>query len=279
MNCKTLKNTLVVLVLLLIISCQEDSISNPSSRFVQLENASSVTLIENSGQQVEIVAILGGPQSTDTQVDLDVTGEASRYNLSATSFTIPAGETSGSVIFTPVDDDEMNGDVDIVVSLSTNSSLPVGIAGQDANAVSKTISIVDDNIPCNDYVITITKDNWASETYWYIKDDSGSTVASGGPYADGAAGDTEITNVNLADGCYTFRIWDAYGDGQVSTQGNGGYLVNCGAIIQASGDGVFDTVGLPGATAADLPANFSFLQQPTTDLVGFVESTDFCVNQ
>ena len=280
MNFKNIiKSGLMSVALVMAVGCDVDS-SAPSHNptFAQLSDDGAVTILENSSDAVEIVVILGGPQCTDTQIELDVTGDAGRYALSATSFSIPAGETSGSVSFTAIDDDEINGDVDIVVALSTSSSVPVGLIGQGVGAISKTITIADDNVPCNDYVVSITFDYWAAETHWYIKDVDGNTVASAGPYTNNLTGTVDVTNVTLADGCYTFAIWDEYGDGQVSTSGNGSYLVNCGSIIQASGDGALGTVGFPGATAADLPVGFTFQAAPTTDLVGFVETVEFCVN-
>lgn len=279
MNYRYIKCAFMSLALLMTLGCEEDSITNPNSTFVQLDDAGAVSILENSGQMVEVLIALGGPQSTDTQVELNATGDASRYNLSSTIITIPAGDTSATVNFTAIDDEEINGNVDIVISLAASSSVPVGIGGEGVAAVSKTITIIDDNVPCNDYVITITLDAYGNETYWTIVDDAGSIVVEGGPYPDNQFGTDNTVNVTLEDGCYSFRMWDEYGDGQVSNAGTGGYLVNCGSIIQASGSGDLGMIGIPGATAADLPTGFAFQQTPTTDLVGFVENTDFCVNQ
>jgi hypothetical protein len=277
---KLIKSGLMSLALLMAVGCDVDSsATNPDPGFAQLDDDRAVSILENSGQAVEIVVLLGGPQSTDTEIELEVTGDSSRYLLSETLFSIPAGETSAVVTFTAVDDDEINGDVSIVVTLSANSDVPVGIAGQGLRKVSKTITIVDDNVPCNDYTITVTTDFWGAETHWYLVNEDGVRVAEGGPYGNGEFGNVNVVDIELEDGCYTFTMWDEFGDGQVSGDGDGSYLVNCGSIVAASGSGAFDTVGFPGATGADLPNGFGFQSAPTPDLVGFVETTDFCVNQ
>ena len=233
-------------------SCEEDLIIYDNAGFIQIDDASAVTIVENSGDAVEILAILGSAQSSDTTVDFLVTGDDSRYALSASSIVIPAGETSGAVTLSAIDDDEINGDIDVVIGLAGSSGLPIGLGGEGLNSVSKTITIVDDNVPCNDVFVSVTTDRWGSENSWEIRDASGALVDSDGPFADLPAGATETyeKTVNLEDGCYVFTMFDSYGDGM----GTGTYVVTCGAIVHAQG----------GGDLAD--GNQS-------------ESTDFCVNQ
>jgi hypothetical protein len=56
--------------------------------------------------------------------------------------------------------------------------------------------------------------------------------------------------MTLADGCYTFTIYDSYGDGQFDGTNNGTYSLDCSIINAANGGGNW----------------------------GSSESTDFCVN-
>jgi hypothetical protein len=67
--------------------------------------------------------------------------------------------------------------------------------------------------------VRITTDNWPGETGWVIEDDMGNTIAS---VAVGSLtqADTEFTwDVGLGDlGCYTFTMFDAYGDGLYASQ-------------------------------------------------------------
>jgi hypothetical protein len=251
---KILKIIPLVCLALTLQNCEEDLIIYGEDSFVQLENDAVASVVENSGTSVPVNVLLGSPQASDVTVNFDITGSAtaSRYTLSSSAITIPAGETSGSISLTPVDNEEIDGDVDVILTLSSSSSLPVGVGGEAVNSVQKTITIVDDNVPCNDVLVSITTDRWGSENSWTITDDSGAQVASGGTYVDGPAGFTETYDeiVTLEDGCYTFTMFDSYGDGM----GTGTYSATCGAIIHAQG-------------GPDLANNNQS------------EATDFCVNQ
>ena len=236
--------------------CEEDLITYYNNSFVQLANSSAASVVENSGSVVEIVAQLASPQSTATTVNFETTGDASRFTLSETSVVIPAGETSGSVLFSAVDDDDINGDVDIVVSLATSSGLPIGIGGEGVSSVDKTITIIDDNVPCNNYVLTVFTDAFPQETTWQITDSNGTIVYSGGDdYGPPSSVESRLKEYNhpvpLEDGCYTFTIFDAYGDGLADGVVEGSWSLTCGALVASSGVGNF----------------------------GASDSTDFCVNQ
>lgn len=254
---KNIFKTLVLAVLAITFnSCEEDLIIYNPGQFVQIDDASATSITENSGTIVAIEAILAMPAESDVTVNFEASGaDASRYWLTPSSITIPAGETSGFVEFTAIDNEDIDGDVDVTISLASSSSVPVGIGGEATAeaAASKVITIIDDNVPCNDVVVSVTTDRWGSETSWQITDGTGAIVATGGPYEDLPNNDdlpTYDTTVNLEDGCYTFTIFDSYGDGMDV----GSYIVTCGALVHAQG----------GGDLAD--GNSS-------------ESTDFCVNQ
>ncbi len=83
--------------------------------------------------------------------------------------------------------------------------------------------------------ISITLDNYPEETSWSLTNASGQTVASGGTYGSVADGTTLTGDFCLADGCYTFTINDAYGDGICCSYGNGSYSVTSGGTTYASG--------------------------------------------
>ena len=94
--------------------------------------------------------------------------------------------------------------------------------------------------------IDIVSDQWGAETTWELIDDGGSVVASGGPYANlQAAGTTtnptEYATVNI-NNCYSFVIYDSYGDGINTAQyGQGSYnVVGVAGVAIASG-GVFQS--------------------------------------
>jgi len=101
----------------LMVSCEEEETNfakltmEPDANagyYVQFKNASKdlETAVDNDGNLVDIettidVALMGMPLSQDLNIPLKVEGEttmgADMYTLSATSVTIPAGKSSGSV--------------------------------------------------------------------------------------------------------------------------------------------------------------------------------------
>ncbi|MFK7832788.1 MAG: hypothetical protein AB8B52_05910 [Winogradskyella sp.] len=279
------KFLILTVVTVFLVGCDEELVAIDNNTFVQLKDGSPISLPENSGQVVSITAQLGSPQTVDVTIDFEADGDASRYALSSGSIVILAGETEGIVEFTPIDDDEINGDVDITVAISSSSDLPVGIAGLGSGA-SQVITIVDDNVPCNNFVLTFVTDRWGSEIIWDIVDASGAVVATGGPYTDLAAnGDTftDEANIPLEDGCYTFRAFDWYGDGY--SAGGASYELSCGALSAGIGDGALD--GIPGLDISTVPVNSLYGSQfrgasATSGAAPFAnhaESFDFCVNQ
>jgi hypothetical protein len=238
-------------------NCEQDEIVFEEDTFVQLANTAAASVVENSGDVVTISAVLGAPQLTPTTVNFDVVGDPSRFTITpGNSVTIPAGETSGSISFSAVDDELINGDTNVQITLSETSGLPVGIAGEGLYEISKSITIVDDNVPCNDYVLVVLTDAFPQETTWDIVDANGVQVYTGGqdygPSSSAASRLKEyVEAVPLEDGCYTFTIYDAYGDGLADGVVEGSWNLGCGALVVSSGSGNF----------------------------GASDSTEFCVNQ
>ncbi|MFK7773512.1 MAG: T9SS type A sorting domain-containing protein [Saprospiraceae bacterium] len=68
--------------------------------------------------------------------------------------------------------------------------------------------------------LNIFTDCYPEETSWEFRDGSGAVVASGGPYT-GQAGATITEEVTLATDCYSFNLFDTYGDGMYGSQWNG----------------------------------------------------------
>lgn len=86
--------------------------------------------------------------------------------------------------------------------------------------------------------LTVTTDNYPSETTWSVTSETGATVMSGGPY--GSAGETYTESFCLPDGCYILTVNDSYGDGICCAYGDGSFELTLGSQTLASG-GVFDT--------------------------------------
>jgi hypothetical protein len=89
--------------------------------------------------------------------------------------------------------------------------------------------------------LTLQCDRDGTETSWTLRNRIGTTIYSGGPYTDTDSStnlNLPITEVfNLQDGeCYTFTIFDSYGDGINTNGGLGSYsLKDENNIVFASG--------------------------------------------
>jgi len=98
------------------------------------------------------------------------------------------------------------------------TSQPNGVVDENPanNSSSKNI-LVDNN---GQFVThTVITDCWGSETTWQVvNDDSGEIVASGGPYTDGQPLSQQVSEFCLPTGCYTYSIFDSYGDGMYGSQ-------------------------------------------------------------
>lgn len=93
--------------------------------------------------------------------------------------------------------------------------------------------------------IMITTDTYPSETSWELLNQAGDIVAESKPYT--VADSTYITTVcGLTSECYTFHIYDSYGDGIFSP---GGYEVHFNNVLVDSSysfDGSHETVNFIG---------------------------------
>jgi hypothetical protein len=97
----------------------------------------------------------------------------------------------------------------------------------------------------------LNEDTYAAERSWDIVDSAGVVVESGGDdYSNISGGQQIVETMTLADGCYTFTIYDSYSDGQEDGATTGNYSLDCSIINVASGEGNW----------------------------GASEATDFCVN-
>lgn len=82
------------------------------------------------------------------------------------------------------------------------------------------------NYTFNEVTFTLQQDFYGSETTWSLKDGSGATIKSGGPYEDKNTLPALITeNWTLVNNqCYIFTINDSEGDGICCGEGGDGYF-------------------------------------------------------
>lgn len=85
--------------------------------------------------------------------------------------------------------------------------------------------------------LTLTLDDFGSETTWEVRDENGILLYEGGPYADYQAGRQIEEELCLGTGCFTLEVRDAYGDGMCCYHGEGGYELtdSSGVALVAGG--------------------------------------------
>lgn len=86
--------------------------------------------------------------------------------------------------------------------------------------------------------LQLKTDNYGSETTWKIKNGNGDVLHSGGPYTDASVLVVDMEEFIMPESdCYTFEIYDSYGDGMDSGYGVGYYkLYNDGVLFAQGGD-------------------------------------------
>lgn len=191
---------------------------------------------------VNVTTVSDSDRTFDVNVLESSVGEASNYNVG--TVTIPAGQYNGmldvSLNFDPLIDGA-------VYRLLVRLSPPAGGVVFDETVTIEYFK----EIICNDFLLTVVTDTYGAETTWDITDESGTVVVSGGPYSNVSGGDTYTAEFFLEDGCYTFTVYDAFGDGQSDGTNTGSVTLECSILD------VFVAGG-----------NF-----------GSSQSTEFCVNQ
>lgn len=105
--------------------------------------------------------------------------------------------------------------------------------GLDLNPENDTLSyrfhVMEDQ---NTIDLALNLDCYASENYFLIRNEDGEVVFNGPYYADFADKGLHEYSICLADGCYTFEIFDAYGDG---FSYNNGISCTSGHLILSKG--------------------------------------------
>jgi endonuclease I len=85
---------------------------------------------------------------------------------------------------------------------------------------------------CSSGTLSLTTDNYGSETNWEITDSSSSTLYSGSGYSNATSYSEDVC---LDDGDFVFTITDGYGDGICCSYGAGSYNLVVAGITVANG--------------------------------------------
>jgi hypothetical protein len=136
----------------LLASCEEDLvIYDPGAGYVQF-SSTSATITEGAPEGPDVTTVLVGAGENPNGVTVNFTVTAddpSRFVVEPADGTleIPAGEFDGEITITPVDNVVVDGDMEIVIELTTGSSLPVGIDGTGNESNVRTVTLIDDDCP------------------------------------------------------------------------------------------------------------------------------------
>jgi thiol-disulfide isomerase/thioredoxin len=102
-----------------------------------------------------------------------------------------------------------------------NNSLTVGV---DINQFESSVITLD-----------ITFDNYPSETSWNVQNSAGELVYSGSGYSDANSSISETLSLDENE-CYTFSIYDSYGDGICCSYGDGSYSLSVDGFSISGGE-------------------------------------------
>ncbi len=173
-------------------------------------------------------------RSFSVTLNEDSTGIPSDYDMSSMTVVIPAGAYEGKTDITFFLDELDFGDEKTLIF-----DLVLGQGDMPINNTQKIELTYFKACTLNSVQLDFVFDDYPEEIYWAIEDASATVVAESmtpaawGAY-DGLEGELSI-NLCLADGTYTFTIYDQYGDGICCAYGNGSYSLSGGGNVYASG--------------------------------------------
>ena len=158
--------------------------------------------------------INGGTPATYNWTGNMASGAQETVTITNVSFSPIAnvGQTPGNVVTWTASNP--NGQVDQNASNNSSSSTFThwDLSGEVLNGI-------DDGI----INISLLTDGYGSETTWEIKAEDGTVIGSGGPYSNNTQYN-ETAFVNPTE-CFTFSLYDSYGDGMCCSNGVGSALV------------------------------------------------------
>lgn len=225
--------------------------------------------IQNNGTSALTSATITVTQGGNTVSTGTYSGSLATYGVATVNCTAIANFTGGALAVTVT----TNGDAS-----ATNNNLNITVAGA-SNAVSQLV------------YVNITTDAYGTETTWKLKNSAGTVVSQGGPWTDlTAAGQTVQTPVAATlnpSQCYTFEIYDSFGDGICCSYGNGAYSVtDANGTVLVSGSeftdlakGVFKT-GVASVDELNTIA-MNVYPNPATDAVNVsfeAANTDYSIS-
>lgn len=113
---------------------------------------------------------------------------------------------------------------------------------------SNNVSYSEFSITSNSLTVELTlkTDNDGNETSWELLSSSGSEITSGGDYDSKPGGEIIKDTFCLFDGCFEFKIYDAFGDGICCDFGSGYYFMR----DLNTGDTLFSSYNFKGSDSS-----------------------------
>jgi len=165
-------------------------------------------------------------------------------------------------------------------TFTANCSNPNGNSDQNPfNDSSSTIFNSNDNPVMA--TLNLTTDDYGSETSWSVFNLSGDIVLQGGGYSNVPGGEQINESLCLSDSCFTFVLYDSYGDGYCCAYGNGQFqLLNANGDTLASDSATFvgDSLAFPFCLStginsySNIDESFNIFPNPTNGLFNIVTS-------
>jgi hypothetical protein len=168
--------------------------------------------------------------------------------------------------------------------LQATNQLEISIPDDDNNDNNTNSLIVNaaESFDDDQFNLTITLDNYPQETTWEVRNSLGSVLYSGGPYP-GQQGDTINESIMLSsEDCYSFTIFDDFGDGICCGFGNGSYSLEAsnGDDVISGGDfdsqesKTFGNFGVLSTSAFDIN-DFKIFPNPSNGIVNIIGNDRF----
>ncbi len=224
----------------------------------------------------------GSENLTSCDIEYTIGGESNTINWTGDLAFFESEEVALGEIATPTESDET-----LSVTVSNPNGEEDGFPGNDV--VETTITAVPS--AGTELEVTIVTDNYGNETYWRVVDGDGAVIAEGGnswvgttntgegqgspqigsgTYSNNTTYTEEVT-VPAGVDCYSFEIYDYWGDGICCQYGSGSYEVtdvNSGQTLAEGGqfgadDAKFFSAGVLGVEETSEVTGFKMFPNPT----------------
>jgi len=143
-------------------------------------------------------------------------------------------------------------------------SMPNGQTDQNTSNDNATSNFSISNTG-EEVTLYLDTDCWGSDITWEIKDLNNNVVANGGPYADVVGGTTNTYSLCLSNECYTFSIYDEYGDGMNGTMYQGCSTDGSYEMKDGSGNTLFQMTAPEGNFGSSADHPFCLVTNVTDD--------------